>query len=297
MNTMDLRTSEAWLRAVADVAMPLESLDVALNAWQAKGTVLMPYAVTEMIPATKPDKAHWTAQYFFRQVSHAKHNFSAERAEHLLRVRAYLEQLGAAGFVKLADSTPLATDEVGATAVAATFSPTPSLARALGTGDAGIIRSALVLELADARLNGAYLQAAMALAADQRETVFVPFEEGRFMAALNSDQIAWSAQYHDDQVVYLDANFSIERFLHVVDVREHLRLKGAAGFAPLSPAPVAATLSAKAGSTDGASIPRRVGAPEGDTSTGSRPGWTGRIAMLLAAGIAALAAYFRGGRR
>lgn len=297
MNTTDLRTGEDWLRAVPDVAMPVESLEVALHAWQAKGTVLVPYAVTEMVPATKPDRAHWTAQYFFRQVTHAKHNFSAERAEHLLRVRAYLEQLGAAGFVKLADSTPLAKDKVDATAVAAAFSPTSSLARALGTGDAEIIRSALVLELADARLSGAYLQAAMALAADQKETVFVPFEEGRFMAPLNGDRAAWSSQYHDDQMVYLDANFSIERFLHVVDVREHLRLKGAAGFAPLAPAPVAATLSAKAGSTGDASAPRHGVAPEGDTSKGNRAAWAGRIAMLLAAGIAALAAYFRGGRR
>jgi len=292
MSATDLRTGEGWLKAVADVATPLDALEAALQAWQTGGAVLVPYVATEMVPAPQAGKARWTSQYFFRQVSHARHNFSAKRAEHLLQVRTHLQQVGAAGFVKQEGITPLAKDEVGAATVAGEFSPSPSLARALETDDVGIIRSALVLELADARLNGAYLQAAMALAADQQALVFVPFEEGRFMAPLNGDRAAWSAHYHDDQVVFLDANFSIKRFLHVVDVREHLRLQGAAGFVPLASAkapPVPPTSSAKAEGTGGAA--------EGDTSTGSKPGWAGRIAVLLVAGIAALAAYLFGGRR
>lgn len=296
MSTTDLRTGEGWLKAVADVATPLEALESALQAWQAEGAVLVPYAATEMVPPPQAGKAHWTAQYFFRQVNHAGHNFSAERAEHLLQVRTHLEQLGAAGFVKQASAAPLAKDETSAATVAAAFSPSPSLSRALGTGDDGIIRSALVLELADARLSGAYLQAAMALAADRKGSVFVPFEEGRFMGPLNGDPAAWSAQYHDNQAVFLDANFSIERFLHVVNVREHLRSQGAAGFAPVAPAPVT-TSPDRAGRTGGSSQPPHGSVPGGNASPGSTPGWAERIARLLAAAVAALAAYFRGGRR
>ena len=297
MNTTDLRTGEGWLNLMADVATPLEELEATLQAWQAEGAVLVPYAVTEMIPAPKPEKAHWTAKYFFLQVSHARRNFSAERAQHLLRVRSHLEQLGAAGFVKQVGFTPLAKDEANAATAAAAFSPSPSLARALAANDAGIIRSALVLELADARLSGAYLQTAMACAADQNAAVFVPFEEGRFKASLNSDRGTWCAEYHDDQVVFLDANFSIERFLHVVDVREHLRQQGAAGFVPMVTAPLATTLPVWVGSMDRAPSPRLSDALRGEAPKDTRPSWAERIARLLAAGVAALAAYFRGERR
>lgn len=295
MNTTDLRTGDGWLKAVADVATPLESLEAALHAWQAEGKVLAPYAVTEMVPAPQPKKAHWTAQYFFRQVSHAKHNFSGERARHLLLVRAYLEQLGVAGFVKQAAMTPLAKDEASAAVVVAAFSPSPSLVRALGTGDAGIIRSALVLELADARLSGAYLQAAMALAADQHSPVFLPFEEGRFKGPLNGDRDAWSAQYHDNQIVFLDANFSIERFLHVVDVRDHLRTQGVTGFVPADSGQGAAypksVTPSKAGGTPASS---QNGGPRSSSAADS---WVLRIAARLVAAFASLADYFTRERR
>ena len=290
MNTTDLRTGEGWLNVMADVNTPLEALEAALQAWQAEGSVLVPYTVTEMVPAPKPEKAHWTAKYFFLQVSHARRNFSTERAQHLLQVRAHLEQLGAAGFVKQEDITPLAIDEASAATVAAAFSPSPSLARALGTNDAGIIRSALVLELADARLSGAYLQAAMACAADQNAAVFVPFEEGRFKAPLDGDRGTWSAQYHDDQIVFLDANFSIERFLHVVDVRDHLRTQFVKGFAP-------------AESGQEAPYPREsIGAPsppksEGPQSSSTADSWVLRIAARLVAALKSLADYFTGRRR
>lgn len=295
MSALKMEGAQCWLRALGNNDVADEVLSAQLTTWQSEGAVLQNHMESELDPPIEQSTSRWTAKHFRLQVDAAKRNFSHERARHLLDVRKRLRQRGEDGFIPMPSLSENRANAVVARAAVA-FEPTPSLAKAIASEDIGLIRAALRLEIADMRLPGSYLQGAMGWSATQYEGIFEPYEEGRFKGAMNGSKKDWTAEYHSTQIVFLKANFSIERFLHVIEVREHLRMTGAAGFTrPIQ-------TSATGQRTGSATIPvgsasnqhrRRPQQPPEPTS-GS---WPARIALMLAAGLAALAAYFLGERR
>ena len=295
MSALIMDGALGWLRALRDNNVADEVLSAQLTKWQSEGSVLQKHVENELDPPIEPSTSRWTAEHFHLHVDAAKRNFSRERARHLLAVRKRQRQLGEDGFIPMPSLSESRANAVVAR-VAAAFEPTPSLAKAIASENIGLIRAALRLEIADMSLPGSYLQGAMGWSATQYEGIFVPYEEGRFKGAMNGSKMAWTAEYHSIQIVYLKANFSIERFLHVIEVREHLRMTGAAGFPPPVQTPAtgqrkgSAPLPAGSASSQHGRI--RQQPPEAPSGSG-----LARIVLMIATGLAALAAYFLGKNR
>lgn len=299
MSGLKMEGAPGWLRALRDKNVADEVLAAQLTTWLSEGSVLQNHTENELDPPIEPSTSRWTAEHFRLQVDAAKRNFSHERARHLLDVRKRLRQLGEDGFITMPSLRESRANAVVAR-VAETFEPTPSLAKAIASEDIGLIRAALRLEIADMRLPGSYLQGAMGWSATQYEGIFVPYEEGRFKGAMDSSKEAWTAEYHSIQIVFLKANFSIKRFLHVIEVREHLRTTGAAGFTPPVQTPATGQRTGSAAVSPGSASSQHGRRPQQQPEQQPEPpsdSWPTRIAIMLAAGLAALAAYFLGGRR
>lgn len=308
---------EKWLIALRDTRVSNDVLDAQLARMQTDGEGFAVHKVTELEPDIELIRSRWTVEHFRRQVDAAKRNFSLERAKHILAVRKRLREVGVEGFTPLQSLSPNKASDTSAVAGGVeNFTPTPNLTKAVTAGNVGLIRSALALEIADMRLPESYLQGAMAWVATEVEGVFVPYEEGRFKGAMNElskdeslmdqSKASWTVEYHDVQVEFLDANFSIERFLHVIMVREHLRTSGVKGFTapsempepPAGPRPVS-VLQRQDGlyPSNGGSESRQRKHAEENPSGGSSGSWTARAVIILTAALAALAAYFIGRQR
>ncbi|MFM9785831.1 hypothetical protein, partial [Streptomyces scabiei] len=54
--------------------------------------------------------------------------------------------------------------------------------------------------------------------------------EANYAKAINLNNLNWTANYYFEQEVYLNANFSEVRWLHLVEVRKSLAAKNLKGF-------------------------------------------------------------------
>jgi hypothetical protein len=100
-----------------------------------------------------------------------------------------------------------------------------TLKRNVKDNDVTAVRVGLEHALTDMRLSRQDLQEILAWVTSKLD-IFEPFRDGQLTRPINLDSTAWDVNYHDLQMVSLENNFSKERFLHVLDVREHLRDKG-----------------------------------------------------------------------
>ena len=117
----------------------------------------------------------------------------------------------------------------------ANYTPSPNLQKFVSDGDLNTIRTALRMELNDNRLSSADLRASLAWVKAKVPSLFEDYQEKDFARGQESDQQLWTSQYYDSQVVYLKTNFSEERLLHLIEVRDRLRQQGVEGFAPVAP--------------------------------------------------------------
>jgi hypothetical protein len=86
-------------------------------------------------------------------------------------------------------------------------------------------------------LNQQDLLDAAAWVEDRISGLFASYEDKKFTRPIDERREAWNVDYHDQQVVSMENNFSERRFRHVLDVREYLRQKGEPGFAAPKEAP------------------------------------------------------------
>ena len=119
--------------------------------------------------------------------------------------------------------------------MASTFKPSNNLKEAVEGGDLELIRIMLNLELNNNRLTSADLRAAVEWAEAEVYGLFEAYWEGESAREMSDDPAKWNSKYYDLQDVYLTTNFSKERFLHRIDVRDFLREEGEERFAPLPP--------------------------------------------------------------
>lgn len=184
------------------------------------------------IPSSDP--IDWNAKYFSRHCLLAEHNFSHERIEHLIKVREYLSKKRVQGFVpaqlNLSDSQidnrhkkPLS------------YEPSSQLKKFVAQDDLLTIRTALHMELNNNSLSSEDIRGALSWTKVRVPNLFEAYYEKAFAHGIESDRKLWDSQYYDKQIVYLKTNFSEERFLHLVEVRDLLRQRGVEGFAPAPP--------------------------------------------------------------
>ncbi|MFM0362169.1 hypothetical protein [Paraburkholderia sediminicola] len=262
MNTSDTTITKArreFLAALDETQFSGEFLRQFLaQVESATPDLLNSYAADEMLAPIDAAQSSWNVDYYRRQKHCAGHNFSKERLEHLIAVREYFRQEGYKGFVPQAvGGGSSGVDKVSQVkrfdGTPSSYQPSSNLKKFVDEGDLLTIRTALRLELNNNRLGGQDLRNASAWTRGQVSALFEPNTEKNFARAIDPDQSHWLPEYYNNQTVYLKTNFSEERFLHLVEVREHLRQRGLEGFAPIAtpiaPSPQLAPRSRSASST------------------------------------------------
>lgn len=232
------------------------------------------YRVNEIFAAIEPDELDWNAGYFDRQRKLAQNNFAEIRINHLIDVREHLIRNGIAGFAK---ASVTGHTEGTKTMNMQGYLPGTNLAKMVEQGVPGMVRSALINELENNRLEDNEIIKAVVWAQDRITNLFVDYEENSLAGKMNNDPAQWDADYYDLQTSYLNSNFAKARFEHLIEVRNVLRMRGVKGFERITIKPKPQPRQARAASR-----------PHSGSS--SSPSGFLRIAVMAGGALAVLAA-------
>ncbi len=110
------------------------------------------------------------------------------------------------------------------------YTPTAKQAQAIQNKDIKAVKHDLLFMLTNNRVTAkAFLQAVL-YAYEKCPSAFVEYDVKKFYPAINLDENAWDKNYFLDHNSYLNSNFSLERLLHLYNVRDTLNKKGEKGF-------------------------------------------------------------------
>lgn len=201
----------------------------------AKGGVFSP--LSEHIKAELKSSAYWGSNdYFFGKVNLLTNHFSLELCEHLIQVKERLQQIPAQGFsvekgldsaksaVNLSQEMPKVSQY--AEPDLSRYQPNSKLVGYLNSGDVSDIRAFLSAELSDFRLSIEELIQAVFFVEKNAKGVFEEYKTSAFIAPIEADESKWNSRYFDKQQGDLNQNFALERFFHLVNVRETLMKRG-----------------------------------------------------------------------
>lgn len=171
----------------------------------------------------------WRPGYFEECAKGVEDVFSVLRIEHLLKVRDFLRQRGDAGF------KPSTHREPGLPpAMHAEFHPKKNLGEKFQTENFDLFSAqiALRLEIYDISNDAVYLTQAIQWAEQKVNNIFLPYEVNIFKKPISEILSNWNPDYFHIQTEYLRKNFSKERYLHLIEVRQYLRDHRVEGFVP-----------------------------------------------------------------
>lgn len=227
--TMIGKVREQFLTALDDTQVSTELLKQLVHAAQQSSGVMDTHEVDGITRAIDVDPVSWNPDYFSRQKFFATRNFSKERLEHLIQVRDVFRQRNEKGFTPTVAASPARKAPMNSASF--DYQPSSNLKQFVDEGDLLTIRTALRLELNDRRLDGAELHGALVWTKGNVPGIFEAFSEGAFAREPVADHDQWTEDYYDLQITYLKTNFSEKRFVHLIEVREHLRNGAVKGFA------------------------------------------------------------------
>lgn len=207
-----------------------------LAALTAQGESFSPLAEHIKQGLKFTSQSYWVNDYFFNKVNLLINNFSQELCEHLIAVKERLQQIPTQGFaveempetIKSAVnfSQDLSKAKQYAEPDLSRYIPNSKLTDYLQSNDVSAIRAFLSAELSDFRLTIEELIQAVFFVAKNAKGVFEEYKTSAFIAAIETDEGQWNSRYFDKQQGDLNQNFALERFFHLVNVRETLMKKG-----------------------------------------------------------------------
>lgn len=244
--------------------------------------------------AINPETIDWNSGYFALQSRSLEHNFSLARAQHLIAVSQWLTEQQHDGFLTHSAAHKDNGNKTMNNNETTSFTPGQSMLAALESGSLNRLRSALVAELENNRLNGQTVRQAMKWAESQVTGLFADYEENTLALGFEADTSKWDVDYYNLQSAYLVMNFSRERFEHLMSIYQILRNRAVSGFVHQ---PEAASRPA---SSPTASAPRPASSPASSApysqtpapaAPGRQVGSTSalRVAVLAGGALAALA--------
>lgn len=180
--------------------------------------------------AINPDTIDWNSGYFALQSRSLEHNFSLARAQHLIAISQWLTEHQHDGFL----THPAAHKDNGNKNMnnneTTPYTPGQSMLAALESGSLNRLRSALIAELENNRLDGQTVRKAMKWAESQVTGLFADYEENTLALGFEIDTSKWDADYYNRQSAYLSANFARKRFEHLMSIYQVLRNRAVSGF-------------------------------------------------------------------
>ncbi|UYK98863.1 hypothetical protein [Pantoea stewartii] len=282
---MEQNFHHAFLAALNSPQRDFALLNAMLEeSHAAKPALFDPHREDSVCEAINHDTIDWNSGYFALQVRSLEHNFSLERAQHLIALSQWLTEHQHDGFL----APPAAHKDNGNRNMnnneTTTFTPGQSLLAALESGSLNRLRSALVAELENNRLDAQTVRQAMKWAESRASGLFADYEENTLALGFEADKSKWDVDYYNLQSAYLMMNFSRDRFEHLMDIYQVLRDRAVSGFVhqpKAAPRPAsAATASAAPRSPTPA-----PGAPVRQSGSTSAL----RVAALAGGALAALA--------
>ena len=243
--------------------------------------------VDEVFEIIIQDKTRWTHSYFSKQKKQAELNFSRERVEHLIDARDFFRQRGDKGFAPKAtpSSPPVKQEDISG------FTPSNSLRAFVEEGVLSTVRASLRMEMIDRRMESHVVRQALVWAKTRVPNLCEVYVENAFSREMDQDRSHWNKEYFFTQEVYLSTVFSEERFLHMVDVREHLSQQGVEGFVVVAAQTSKTKSNPSSGSTSSSTHTSSSQREQPETSSGDpEQPFVFKVALWIGGAIAALAA-------
>jgi hypothetical protein len=287
-DTRLLEIRSAFLQAIKETDTDTAVLHAMLQDLRSSTPVLLePHVDEDEKLAIDEEPLHWNESYFSRRLWSATKNFSHERLAHLIQVRELFRQEGRKGFMP----TPQDTNQDMPAETDTTYTPSTNLRKFVEEGDVATVQMALIVELENSRLDARALRSAMAWAKARVPGLFEPYTEKAFARGLDLDRAQWTQEYYGTQVVFLDTNFSEERFQHVIEVREYMRQRARHSAPPAKPAMAPAPSAAASPRQSAKSAGAQARAPQTSQRVATPTGQAGlspamRAALLVGGAVA-----------
>lgn len=101
--------------------------------------------------------------------------------------------------------------------------PDSNIKEALKSGNVNLLRSIIKLDLNEPKLSFEELMTKTLFLAEKDLPIFVPFEVSKLHLDIEIDKEHWTADYFLNHKSYLTVNFSLERMIHLIDVKRYLQ--------------------------------------------------------------------------
>lgn len=187
-------------------------------------------------------KPYWAANYFHEKANLLEVRFTKELCQHLIDVKAYLQEQGVeSGFDGQNDGSenimsPNQTLESLAIDLE-DFSPKAELKKLIEERNLENIRQFLMSELPDMRVDITELALQANYVYNNLPEVFEEPRDSAFLEPIDNEQSHWIPDYFYLQQNFLNRNFTLERYLHLINVRTHLMESGDPVFQKIEVAP------------------------------------------------------------
>ncbi|EMM0378553.1 hypothetical protein RI820_000921 [Pluralibacter gergoviae] len=178
------------------------------------------------------NKSDWhSPKYYKDQWYSLKENFSEKRVYHMLEVYSYSSKLGISGFSDISNSNSVKeASSMKHSVDLSYYVPEATLARVASEKNIELVRSSLINELSNSRYDDEEVTKALCWVTSKVPNLFAAYEETTLAKGLNADSSQWTSDYYHRHASYIDFNFSLERFEHLIAVRNELRRQGVKGF-------------------------------------------------------------------
>ena len=184
----------------------------------------------EMILETQ--KHLWTEKHYNVLLSNLEtlDCFSYERCLYLTKVKEKLQKDNIRGFsLSLGENNKSQldinnkeftkkADELNIQGLLGGYKAPASLSDALKKSDISLVRSMLIADLNHSKLDVQEVLKMGIYAETQNAQIFEPYAVSLFAQAIDENSVSWNQNYFSMQLVYLNKNFSRERFLHLINV-------------------------------------------------------------------------------
>ena len=212
-------------------------LSITAHIENSTMTLFDSYSVSPFFQAIDENTANWTKDYFAMQLVYLNKNFSRERLLHLANVHRVLfastpskqavEQLTIENVKPVAEqiNDTISNSVDVSNKVLAQYDAPQQLADLIQKGDLDQARAILIADLNDSKLNAQDVLQMGMYAESQNKAIFEDYKISAFAKEIDENTANWNADYFSMQLVYLNKNFSRERFLHLVNVNQALFAK------------------------------------------------------------------------
>ncbi|MCJ8311762.1 MAG: hypothetical protein HRU38_08460 [Saccharospirillaceae bacterium] len=225
---------EVLIKLLNSRTLPAQLLLEPINLLRNKKTNTFEfYKFGDGMPEISNLEVDWTTNYYDEYKVRLGFNFSYERFENLICVKSSLERDGVKGFsIKLNKNTKITPLQEAITMkkLPNNYLPPENLKESVNKGNLVYIRSAVLALLTNNNVNWTELDNAVIWALNHCNSLFDAHIEANYAKAINSNNSIWTTEYYFEQEVYLNANFSEVRWLHLLEVRKNLSKNKSKGF-------------------------------------------------------------------